>query len=270
MKRYAIHRVRDVLIPSLTWTSWLWGVLYTHVERQDSNEHIVGLKERLSGSPESHIWVLKVTPWRLMHVLSYQFLPLIPEIKFGMSKLPRGVSAKQPASWCVSNWHPSNCCFALHEPRQPLWNHQTQIRGHDHPGSLLSAWLSQCNPAKESEITENVCSEYRSSRWYSHAGALCCHVIHTPTVWHRAGEASHFLLFLELPCFFHLRCQCLLTGFTREEKSHCSGDARKRSKPFFAFFLATGPMTSSTFFLGGEARMCFCFLSRTSHTTPGH
>lgn len=107
MKRYAIAQSQTCSHPISNMDKLTLRCVYTHVESQDSNEYIVGLKEILSGSPESHIWVLKVTPWRLMHVLSYQLLLLIPEIKFGISKLPGGVSAKQPASWCVSNWHPS-------------------------------------------------------------------------------------------------------------------------------------------------------------------
>ena len=76
------------------------------------------------------------------------------------------------------------------------------------------------------------------------------------------GEASATLpSFLGTAMFFSSpRCQCLLTGFAREEKSHCSGNARKRSQTFLASFLATDPVISTTVLPGGTALMVFVTL----------
>lgn len=45
-----------------------------------------------------------------------------------------------------------------------------------------------------------------------------------------------FPSFLRIAIFSHLGCQCLITGFIREEQSHCSGNGRKCSRTLLAFF----------------------------------
>lgn len=137
---------------------------------------------------------------------------------------------------------------------------------------LLSALLKPCDLSKASEITENIHSMYSNSRWHSYARRYLCPAGLSHILSHGGGGgASHFLLLWDLPSFSRLRCQCLLTGFTREEKSHCSGNTQKRSKTFLAFFLATDPVTSRHISPGWHhSHGVYLFLPPTGHTALGH
>lgn len=119
------------------------------------------------------------------------------------------------------------------------------IINHACQGSPLSALLSQCDLSNELEIVEtHIASINAAGAIHTREAFLSSHSHHQS---HGGGKgaASHFPLFLELPPFSRLQCQCLLTGLTIEEKFRCSGNGKKK----FPLFLSILPSNRPSDFL---------------------